>query len=320
MNKSPASKPTSTSDQPDLPPIPAIGLDELQTFVVVARARSFSVAAAQLHVTQPTVTGRIHRLEASLGVRLLHRTTRKVESTEAGELMLREAVKALEGLAKLVDLFRHEARLARQRVVVAATPTIAALRLPPLIQAYTARYPDVEVELLDLQYTNALASISDGRADVAVLALDSDDARYRFQPLWKDDMVLVAPRSHALARRKNVRPEDLVDVPLIVVDQYQAVRARISAALEVRGLRMPQAKVVGNLNTVLGMLDAGMGVTLLPRSVSNRGNVAKHACIEIADIDMTRTFGIVTARDKHASAALQSFIRFLRQTNVRVQD
>lgn len=297
--------------------MPGLDLVELQTFIAVARSLSFSAAATQLHVTQPTVTGRIHRLEALLGVQLLRRTTRKVEPTPAGELLLSEATKTLQGLSVLVERFRNEARRARQRVVVAATPTIAALRMPPLIQSYAERFPDVEVELLDLKYAGVLAAIEAGEADIAVLALDAPDRRYRFTPLWKDDMVVLAPRSHALADLRSVGPQELASVPLIVVDQYHAVLGRIAAALQARGLTMPPPKVVGNLNTLLGMLDAGMGVTLLPRSVSGRGSVSKHARIEIADIDMTRSFGIVTARGTKPNASLQSFIRFLRQANMR---
>lgn len=307
----------SDSKLPDIPPTPGLDLVELQTFIAVARSLSFSAAAAQLHVTQPTVTGRIHRLEALLGVQLLRRTTRKVEPTPAGELLLNEATKTLQGLSVLVEHFRTEARRARQRVVVAATPTIAALRMPPLIKAYAERFPDVEVELLDLKYAGVLAAIESGEADVAVLALDAPDRRYRFTSLWKDDMVVLAPRSHALARHRSVGLEELASVSLIVIDQYHAVLGRIAAALKARGLSMPPPKVVGNLNTLLGMLDAGMGVTLLPRSVSGRGSVSKHARIEIGDIDMTRNFGIVTARDTKPNAALQSFIRFLRQANMQ---
>lgn len=307
----------SESKLPDVPSMPGLDLVELQTFIAVARSLSFSAAATQLHVTQPTVTGRIHRLEALLGVQLLRRTTRKVEPTPAGELLLSEATKTLQGLSVLVERFRNEARRARQRVVVAATPTIAALRMPPLIQSYAERFPDVEVELLDLKYAGVLAAIEAGEADIAVLALDAPDRRYRFTPLWKDDMVVLAPRSHALADLRSVGPQELASVPLIVVDQYHAVLGRIAAALQARGLTMPPPKVVGNLNTLLGMLDAGMGVTLLPRSVSGRGSVSKHARIEIADIDMTRSFGIVTARGTKPNASLQSFIRFLRQANMR---
>ncbi len=311
--------PTSSETRNELPQIlvtAGLELIELQTFIVVAKARSFSAAAQQLHVTQPTITGRIHRLEASLGAQLLRRTTRKVETTEEGESLLGEAVKTLEGLSGLVEGFRKNARKRRQRVVVAATPTIAALRLPPIIQAYAERYPDVEVELLDLQHMNVLAAIDDGRADLAVLAYEGTDSRYRFTPLWRDDMVLVAPKGHALARRKSVNAKDMASIALMVVDQHQGLRARIDDALQAQGLALPASKVVGNLNTLLGMLDAGMGVTLLPRSVSSRGSVAKHARIEIEGVDMTRIFGIATARSAKPSASVQSFIRFVRQSNL----
>ena len=299
-----------------MPNLGGLELIELQTFIVVAKARSFSTAAQHLHVTQPTVTGRIHRVEASLGAQLLRRTTRKVETTEAGEQLLHAAMATLEGLARLVEEFRSRAQSARQRVVVAATPTIAALRLPPIIQAYTERYPDVQVELLDLQYLNVLASLDDGRADLAVLAYEGTDSRYRFAVLWHDDMVLVAPKNHPLAQCKSVGVNELSSVALMVVDQYQGVRARIADALQAKGLVLPASKVVGNLNTLLGMLDAGMGVTLLPRSVSSQGSVARHARIEIDGIDMTRTFGIATSRSAKANPSVQSFIRFLRQSDL----
>ncbi len=298
---------------PALPSTTGLDLVELETFIAVATAESFSSAAQQLHVTQPTVTGRIQRLEAMLGAQLLKRTTRKVETTAQGALLLREATKTLAGLAQLVETMRQQARVSRRRVVIAATPTIAALRLPPIIQAYSARYPDVEVELLDLQYASVLAAIDEGRADVALLAYEGTDSAYRFQPLWSDDMLLVAPRGHPLAKKKSIGAEQLASVPLIVVDQYQAVRARISAALQQRGLTLPAAKVVGNLNTLLGMLEAGMGVTLLPRSVSGRGDVAKHARIEIEDVDLRRHFGILTLKRAKPGTATQSFSRFLRQ-------
>ena len=203
-----------------------IDLIELETFIAVAQAESFSAAAQRLHVTQPTVTGRIQRLEAALGAKLLRRTTRKVETTPQGALLLAESVQALSGLNRLVQSFRKKARQARQRVVIAATPTLAALTLPPIIQAYSERFPDVEIELRDLQHPAALAAVDDGSADLAVLALESDDARFRFQTLWTDDMLLVAPRGHPLAGAGSVGLKELAGQTLIVVDQHQVLRDR----------------------------------------------------------------------------------------------
>ena len=304
----------------DAPAAMGIDLVELETFIAVAQAESFSAAAGCLHVTQPTVTGRIQRLEAALGTSLLRRTTRKVETTPQGALLLTEAVNALESLSRVVQGFRKTAQQARQRVIVAATPSLSAVTLPPIIHTYSERFPDVEIQLRDLQHAAALAAVDDGSADLGVLALESDDSRFRFQTLWTDDMLLVAPLNHALAGIKSVRVEELAGQTLLVVEQHQGLRDRIAHTLEVRGLSLPTSKVVANLNTLLGMLKAGMGVSLIPRSVVTRGLRFQHSMIEIDGIDLSRRFGIVVARRTKLNAAGLSFCRHLRQATAELLD
>lgn len=290
-----------------------IDLVELETFIAVAEAGSFSVAAQRLHVTQPTVTGRIQRLEGTLGTRLLQRTTRKVEATPQGALLLAEARQALGNLRQLVRGFRKKAREARQRVVVAATPTVAAVRLPAIIQDYCERFPDVEIELRDLPHPEVLAAIDEGSADLGVLAYGGEDPRYVFEPLWQDDMLLVAPKNHPLASYRKVGPRELAGHTFIIVGQHQHLRTKIAEAMERIDLRLPPSRVVANLNTLVGMLDAGMGVTLIPRSISHRADVARHSLIEIEGIDLRRNFGIVLSSRARLNAAGQSFCRFLTQ-------
>jgi LysR family carnitine catabolism transcriptional activator len=294
------------------PSLQGIDLVELETFIAVAEAGSFSAAAQRLHVAQPSVTGRVQRLETALGTKLLQRTTRKVETTEDGALLLAEANRALRGLREVVGKFRDGARLARQRVVVAATPMLAAHTLPPLIHAYSSRYPDVQVELRDLQYADALNALDTDAADLAVLALEGNDARYRFEPLWTRDMVLVAPRGHELAGRERIKLEEIARYPLMVVEQYQPIVARIAQALKPLGLSLPPIRAVANLNTLLGMFDAGMGVTLLPRSAA-AGIGSGHSGIDIEGLDLRRNFGIVLARQSDLGTAATSFCRYLRE-------
>ena len=292
-----------------------IDLIGLETFIVVAQTESFSEAALRLHVSQPTVTGRIQRIESALGTALLRRTTRKVETTKDGARLLVEATQVMDGLGKLVSSFRKKALLARKRVVVAATPTLAALTMPALINDYTQRFPDVEVDLRDLQYAAALAALDEGSADLAVLALDKADApRYKFQSLWSDDMLLMVPAAHPLANSKKAGPAEFAAYPLIVVEQYQVLRSRIELALENQGKTMPPSKVVANLNTLFGMLSAGMGMTLMPHSMSKHGQVLKHRLLEIEGIDLSRHFGIVQARRRTPSTAETSFCRHLQKT------
>ena len=294
------------------PAFMGIELVELETFIAVAQAESFSLAAQRLHVSQPTVTGRIQRLENALGSKLLRRTTRRVATTPDGAVLLVEAVEVLSKLRLLVNGFKTRARLARQCVVVAATPTLAALTLPSIIQAYSKKYPDVEIELRDLHYADVLNGLENGMVDLGVLALEADDARFPFEPLWTDNMVLVIPHGHPLTGTRQVGAEELSRHMVITIEQHQGLRARIAAALHARGLSLPPSKVVANLNTLLGMLDAGMGVTLLPRSMVNRRIMEKHTLVEIDGIDLTRRFGIVLSPRAQLGTAGQSFFSFLQ--------
>lgn len=289
-----------------------IKLVELETFLAVAECGSFSQAAELLHVTQPSVTSRVQRLETILGIKLLERTTRKVELTTDGMRLATEASTALRGLFKIIGEFRNETQLARQRVVIAATPMLAALTLPPVIQAYTQRYPSVQVELLDLQYPEALAALDSGVANFAVIAFEPRSERYQRELLWREKMVLVVPAQHPLAKYRSVKPAILVDYPLMVIEQYQSLRARISEVLEIQGLVMPAVKSVGNLNTLLGMLDAGMGVTLLPHVIAKRNEERGTRIVMLEGLDLHRDFGIAYSQKITQSTAVTSFCQFLR--------
>ncbi|WP_323499394.1 LysR family transcriptional regulator [Variovorax sp. LG9.2] len=294
----------------------AIGLDlhELETFIAVARLGSFSLAAQQLHVTQPSVTGRVQRLEASLGTPLLIRTTRAVRPTPAGAALLTEASSALEGLRKLVSGFRQDARLARQRVVVASTPMLAALTLPSIIRGYGQRFTDVQVVLRDLRYPEALAALESGAADIAVLAYEEDDKRFSAQTIGRAEMVVVAPSSHPLATLTSVTVAQLAAHPLLLVEQYLPMRERIVEALKPSGLTLAPYTLVDNLNTLLGMLDAELGATLLPVTMAARKRMEQHTKVEIEDLKLFRTFSVVRSSRAQLGTAAESFSEFVIQS------
>lgn len=292
----------------------ALGIDliNLETFIAVVELGSFSQAAQRLHVTQPSVTGRIQRLESALGTQLLVRTTRKIELTPQGAALLAEAAGALHGIRMVAARFREDSGSARQRVTVASTPMLSAMTLPPLIRDYSIRFPDVRVTLLDVRYLEALAALESGRADLAVLAFEGKDTRFRIQPLGSEDVVLVTPADHPLAGKKVVTLDDLATHRLIFIEQYEPMRERIVEKLKLRGLTLSDPTIVGNLATLLGMLDAGLGATLLVKSMARRSKEAGHVIVEVDGLNFVRSFAIVRARKAQLGTAAESFSRFLR--------
>jgi DNA-binding transcriptional LysR family regulator len=309
--RAPVSRKSRSGEAPVVPL--RLEIVDLETFIAVASLGSFSAAARQLNITQPSVTSRIQRLEASLGARLLVRTTRKVEPTPRGLLLRAEADRTLAGLRDLADRFRLDAAAGRNRVVVAATQMVAATMLPDVLRSHRERYPDVDVQLRDLRHKDAVQALASGEADVGVIHVDGDDKRFRAQPLRDEPIVLVVQANHPLARKRRVTLDQMAAFPLMMLEQYDGMKARIAAEVARRGLTLKPALSAGNLSTLIGMLDADMGILLLPRVMARQSLQAGHVLVEIEGIVLRRTFSLVSLRDSKPNAVVRRFCQHLRQ-------
>lgn len=279
----------------------------------MATLGSFSAAARHLNITQPSVSSRIQRLEAYLGSQLLIRTTRRVELTDHGMLLRTEADRTLEGLRVLVDKFRLKAATSRNRVVVAATQMVAATMLPDVLRSHRERYPDVDVQLRDLQHKDAIQALVSGEADVAVVHFESEDTRLKSQPLRDEPLVLVVQPNHPLAGKSRVTLDEMVAYPLMMPERYDAIKTRIAAEVASRGLTLKPALSAGNLITLMGLLDAGMGTLLLPKVMARHSLQAGHRMLEIRGVALHRTFSLVSRRDSKPNLAVRRFSQHLRQ-------
>lgn len=290
-----------------------LDLVELETFIAIVESGSFSLAAVRMHVSQPSVTARVQRLEARLRTKLLRRTTRNVEPTKDGVRLYEESVLALQGLHKLVRKFDTLADRGGHRIVVAATPMIAATTLPSIIHAYKQRYTDVRIQLLDLQYREVIEQVQSGGADLAVIALDEDSTKLRFQTLADEELVLVMPANHPLASLKEVTLEKVLQYPMMILDRYTSLMATIEEECRKRNLPVKPLSEATQLNTLLGMIDAGNGITFLPRSMAQANARHTRATLHVKDVRLTRRYGIVIAKKGEPSSAAQSFISYLLQ-------
>lgn len=288
-----------------------VGMSELETFIAVAELGSFSLASKRLHLSQPAVTARVQKLETALGIRLLHRTTRSVEVTDAGRRLADRAQETLRGLRELIAEFSRQNTEARSRVVVAATPMLAAMLLPGVIGRYNVRYPDVDIVVLDMRHSLALQALERGEADIGVMALDDPQPKLRFTPLMQEPLVLVLPDGHALAGEAAVSLRQLAPWPVMVLEKYTALLAQLAKEYERQQLLFRPAATAANLATLLGMLDAGRGVVLLPRGMAQHNANRPRVVVPLADCDLYRDYGILVPRSSELSASTRSFVDFL---------
>ncbi len=287
-------------------------LSELETFLAVVEEGSFSRAAGRLCISQPSVSNRIKRLEEILNVKLLKRTTRLVEPTEDGRLLAAAATDALSGLLGILSELRNRSEAARNRVVIASTPMIAATFMPRIIHSFCERFPDLQVLLRDMPYELLLKSIGEGSADIGVAAMDADLDQLLFRPLASEDIVLVAPARHPLAQAQPVKIEMMLPYRLIFLERYASLRERLAGEFARFGAVLDMT-TVATLPTMLGMIDTGSCVTFLPRSMARSNTRHTRVILELADFHAERTYGSIVARRSVPTAAVQSFREHLHR-------
>jgi DNA-binding transcriptional LysR family regulator len=239
-------------------------LRQLRHLDAVARRRSFTQAALDLHIAQSAVSQQVGRLERELGVELLRRTTRRVEVTEAGELVLaraRRALAELDGVRPDLDALQG---LVRGTLRLGGVPPVGPVHPGALIADFTRAHPGVAVTVReDVAYT-LLGQLRDGGLDLVMALVDPDGLdRLEGVRLLEEELVLVAPLEHPLARAKQVRVERLAGEALVTYGAGSALRDALLALV-------PGGRVVAEANeleTVRELTARGLGVTLVPRSV-----------------------------------------------------
>lgn len=288
-----------------------IGPDELETFIAVSELGSFRRAAEKLGISQPSVTSRVQRLEHVLGVKLLNRTTRRVTTTEAGERLRLRAEHTVTELRSLVQEFRNEATLQRGRVAIAAAPSVAASVLPPIIRQFSQANPGVTVTLTDEFVGTVLHYVSNATADLAVVPFSGKSAEYDFEPLFDDEFLVVAPRNHPIARKEVVDFEQVSRYPLLMLPKELAIWYTVRDEFERRGLKFEPAFQAYNLFTLVGLVEAGLGLSLLPQIIVPRLNLNTVTTVRVSG-GIRRHIGIVTLRGRALPPAVNAFIRSLR--------
>jgi DNA-binding transcriptional LysR family regulator len=259
-------------------------LAEIEAFVAVAELGSFTAAARRLHLTQPAATSRIQRLEAALRTQLLVRSTRRVELTEAGARLLAGVDPLLDQLDLLLG-------------VLASTPHLATSFLNPSLQVFQSAHPDVDVVVLDLEYDDVLAAVDGGDADMAFLTARATERPGAIE-LGSDEIVLVVPRSHALAGRAAIDLATAADLELLMIRPYRGVYEELAAAARAAtDGPAPGVRWIGNLTTLLGLVDSGPDrVAVMTRRAALRHGISAERLLSVTGVDLRRYYSLFPSR------------------------
>src|SRR5262245_52690949 len=240
-----------------------LGLRELHAFLVLAEQRNFTRAAALCHLSQPAFSALVRVLEDALVARLFDRTTRSVELTAEGRVLVEPARRLLRDAdSALADVRDHAARR-RGRVALALLPSLAAGWLPPLLAKFHQRHPGIEIDVADVLSDACIERVRAGSADFALASRRTATPELHTAEFCRDGFHLVCPRTHALARRRGrIELKDLAPYPIVQLSRSSSVRQYVEAAIYPMQLRTMIE--LDQLSTVAGMVRAGLGITIVP--------------------------------------------------------
>ncbi|WP_217567257.1 LysR family transcriptional regulator [Streptomyces sp. GbtcB7] len=283
---------------------------ELRYFTAVAEELNFTRAAERLGIAQPPLSRAIAALERKLGVSLLVRTTRQVELTSAGRVLLAQARPALEAMAAAAHRTVRAGRSGGPRLCVAVKPGSHAGMLSPIIAAYEhdGRWPPVEV--LISRWGDQEAMVRDGRADVTLLRELMDSTGLDSELLLTEPRHAVLPRGHRLAGRSRLMRSELDGETVPVWQGADAAHAAYFAALDhlpVPGPLPPAGPEITDVTQLLEVVAFGMGVAFLPASAAELFPHDGVVHIPVADISPSRL--VVTWPRASRSRAVAAFVR-----------
>jgi len=241
-------------------------LQQLQAFIAVAERGSFRAAADQIHLSPPALSRRIEKLESIIGTRLFNRTTREVELTSIGRVFLERARAAIDDLESAILGISDIASTRSGRVTVACVPSAAIYFLPQVIRTFSAKYPAIRIRVIDESMNQTLQSVLAGESDFGIGFMNTLMPEIAFEGLHDDPFVVAMRRDHPLAKRSSVNWSQIESEQLISVARSSGNRQLLDDVMSKMGLHPHFAFEVSHIGTLLGMVEAGLGIAAVPRT------------------------------------------------------
>ncbi|MDP9150602.1 MAG: LysR substrate-binding domain-containing protein [Myxococcota bacterium] len=288
-----------------------LSLRQLEYVVAVADARNFHRAAERCHVSQPTLSAQVQQLEGVLGARLFERDRRGILLTGPGEEVVAHARRVLLEVADLLSVARRVHDPFEGTFRVGVIPTVAPYLLPDVMPVLNARHPKLRLVFREEKTDDVLRDLGQGTLDLGLLALEADVGDLDHAEVLKDPFVVALPRHHSLARNKRLALAALEGQPVLLLDDGHCFRTQALALCAKAHAREADWRAT-SLATLVQMVSAGAGITLLPKlalEVENRrGQLEVRPFVPPAP---SRTIGLVWRRTSPFSDAFRAIAAVL---------
>jgi DNA-binding transcriptional LysR family regulator len=293
-----------------------VELRQIRQFVALAEALNFHRAAEALNMSQPPLSLSIRKLEEDLGAPLFERHSRGVNLTEAARAALshaRDALAAAEAMARSV---RETAGGERGRLRIGFVGSATYGLLPAIVPRFHARLPGIDLGLKEATSLEIVRGLEEGTLDVGLIRTPLlQDASVALEPLYKEVLILIAPRNHRLGKTDRVRLEDLKDESFMLYDRVQVPNlfSQTIMACEAAGFLPKIVEEAAHIHTLIALVESGLGLALVP-AVMRRPAEGRVQCLEITAGGRALEIGFALAvRGGERRSAVQMFADVARE-------
>lgn len=281
-------------------------IEALHAFCEVANTQSFSEAALRLHLTQPAVSKRVAGLEQALGAPLFDRVSRKITLTSAGKTLLPRAENILRELKEAKRAMADLSGDVRGELKVATSHHLGLHKLPPILRAFSQRYPKVNLQFEFLDSEVALNKVLKGACELAVITLaPTPYPQLTHKELWKDPLAFVA--SDEFKIHSPISLAALSRAPAILPDLNTYTGRLVKQCFDQHKLHLNLNMATNYLETIKMMVSVGLGWSVLPESMVDK-QVKK---LDVPNVNLSRSLGVVHHEKRHLSNAAHAFYTML---------
>lgn len=291
-----------------------MNLRDLRYLVALADTLHFGKAAQRCHVSQPTLSAQLKKLEDYLGVELIERQPRRVALTDAGEELVQRARKILQETDEMLRLARNQRDPLSGQLRVALIPTIAPYLLPLVVKKLRKQLPQLKLHLYEYQTEPLLQQLRAGEIDMGILALPVPMDGLELAHLYMEDFAVALPKHHPLANKASIKLTELSGDPLLLLEDGHCFRDQALEVCGKAGLEEDQDYRATSLETLRQMVAAGYGITLLPK-LATRGPAAVNQGLVVKTLAKPaphRSIGAVWRKSSTRTAAIDAVCKTIR--------
>jgi len=288
-----------------------VTLRQLHAFEAVARLRSFSRAAEEMHITQPAVSKQIRLLTEEIGLPLLEQIGKKVFLTEAGETLFVTCADWLETWERFEQSIANLKGLKQGRLRI-ATVTTAKYFMPRVLGPFCAEYPGIDIAMEVVNRDRLLERLFNNRDDLYVMGVPPDGKDIESEPLMANDLVVVATPSHPLAGRARIPLRELGAHKFLVREQGSGTRMTVERVFKQNGVPFNARMELGSNEAIKQAVAGGLGLAVLSRSTLQPEGLDELIMLDVQGFPIHRAWYVVRPKGKQLSIVAETFLHFLR--------